>query len=41
MDIAMALLGVRSRSSTLLLNPQELAKLPDIEVVDGLATPRE
>jgi prolyl-tRNA editing enzyme YbaK/EbsC (Cys-tRNA(Pro) deacylase) len=34
-------MGGGNRSSKLLLNPQELTKLPDSQIVDGLATPRE
>ncbi|HET9111319.1 MAG TPA: YbaK/EbsC family protein [Ktedonobacterales bacterium] len=34
-------MGGGNRSSKLLLDPQELLKLPNVEVVEGLATPRE
>jgi prolyl-tRNA editing enzyme YbaK/EbsC (Cys-tRNA(Pro) deacylase) len=34
-------MGGGNRSSKLLLDPQELAKLPGVQVVDGLALPRE
>lgn len=34
-------MGGGNRSSKLLLNPQELLKLPQVTVIDGLAKPRE
>ena len=34
-------MGGGNRSSKLLLDPQELLKLPNVEVVEGLARPRE
>ncbi len=34
-------MGGGNRSSKLLLNPQELLKLPNVAVIDGLAKPRE
>ena len=34
-------MGGGNRSSKLLLDPHELLKLPNVEVVDGLARPRE
>ena len=34
-------MGGGNRSSKLLLNPQELLKLPHVTVIDGLAKPRE
>jgi prolyl-tRNA editing enzyme YbaK/EbsC (Cys-tRNA(Pro) deacylase) len=34
-------MGGGNRSSKLLLDPQELLKLPDIQVIEGLAKPRE
>ncbi len=34
-------MGGGNRSSKLLLNPQELLKLPNVDVIEGLARPRE
>ena len=34
-------MGGGNRSSKLLLNPQELLKLPHVEVIDGLAKPKD
>jgi prolyl-tRNA editing enzyme YbaK/EbsC (Cys-tRNA(Pro) deacylase) len=34
-------MGGGNRSSKIVLAPAELLKLPGVEVVDGLATPRE
>ncbi len=34
-------MGGGNRSSKLLLNPQELLKLPHVEVIEGLAKPKD
>jgi prolyl-tRNA editing enzyme YbaK/EbsC (Cys-tRNA(Pro) deacylase) len=34
-------MGGGNRTSKLLLDPQELMKLPNAQVIDGLAKPRE
>ncbi len=34
-------MGGGNRSSKLLLNPQELLKLPQVEVIEGLARPKD
>ncbi len=34
-------MGGGNRSSKILLNPQELLKLPNVEVIEGLAKPRD
>ena len=41
MDADRVVMGGGNRSSKIVLAPAELRKLPGIEVVDGLATPRE
>lgn len=41
MRVSEIVMGGGNRSSKLLLNPQELLKLPQVEVIDGLAKPRE
>lgn len=41
MDIPQVVMGGGNRSSKIVLSPAELLKLPGVEVVDGLATPRE
>jgi prolyl-tRNA editing enzyme YbaK/EbsC (Cys-tRNA(Pro) deacylase) len=35
------IMGGGNRTSKLRLDPRELAKLPGVEVVEGLANPRE
>ena len=40
MEQAQVVMGGGNRSSKLLLNPNELTKLPNVVVVDGLAKPR-
>lgn len=41
MDADRVVMGGGNRSSKIVLAPAELRKLPGVEVVDGLATPRE
>lgn len=41
MQPAEVVMGGGNRSSKILLNPQELLKLPRVEVIDGLAKPRD
>jgi prolyl-tRNA editing enzyme YbaK/EbsC (Cys-tRNA(Pro) deacylase) len=41
MDVPRVVMGGGNRSSKIVLAPAELLKLPGVEVVDGLATPRE
>jgi prolyl-tRNA editing enzyme YbaK/EbsC (Cys-tRNA(Pro) deacylase) len=41
MDAPRVVMGGGNRSSKIVLAPAELLKLPGVEVVDGLATPRE
>ena len=41
LDVPRVVMGGGNRSSKIVLAPAELRKLPGIEVVDGLATPRE
>ncbi len=40
MDCAELVLGGGNRSTKILLNPNELKKLPNVEVVDGLGLER-
>jgi prolyl-tRNA editing enzyme YbaK/EbsC (Cys-tRNA(Pro) deacylase) len=41
MQLQEVVMGGGNRSSKLLLNPQELMKLPNAQVIDGLAKLRE
>jgi prolyl-tRNA editing enzyme YbaK/EbsC (Cys-tRNA(Pro) deacylase) len=41
MDVPRVVMGGGNRSSKIILDPAELLKLPGVQVVDGLATPRE
>jgi prolyl-tRNA editing enzyme YbaK/EbsC (Cys-tRNA(Pro) deacylase) len=41
MDQGEVIMGGGNRTSKLRINPRELAKVPGVEVVDGLANPRE
>ncbi|WP_314193967.1 YbaK/EbsC family protein [uncultured Arthrobacter sp.] len=41
MDVPRVVMGGGNRSSKIVLDPAELLKLPGVEVVDGLAAPRE
>lgn len=41
MEVPRVVMGGGNRSSKIVLDPAELLKLPGVEVVDGLATPRE
>ncbi|MBT2551644.1 YbaK/EbsC family protein [Arthrobacter sp. ISL-5] len=41
LDAPRVVMGGGNRSSKIVLAPAELLKLPGVEVVDGLATPRE
>jgi prolyl-tRNA editing enzyme YbaK/EbsC (Cys-tRNA(Pro) deacylase) len=41
LDAPRVVMGGGNRSSKIVLEPDELLKLPGVEVVDGLATPRE
>jgi prolyl-tRNA editing enzyme YbaK/EbsC (Cys-tRNA(Pro) deacylase) len=41
MDVPRVVMGGGNRSSKIVLDPAELLKLPGVEVVAGLATPRE
>ncbi|MFC9333167.1 YbaK/EbsC family protein [Arthrobacter sp. NPDC057009] len=40
-EVPRVVMGGGNRSSKIVLDPAELLKLPGVEVVDGLATPRE
>ncbi|MBT2549720.1 hypothetical protein [Arthrobacter sp. ISL-65] len=41
LEVPRVVMGGGNRSSKIVLDPAELLKLPGVEVVDGLATPRE